>query len=366
MKNNMIEVKKIVNLLLEDKKLYDECGELFKYMGEVRINFSSLKEHNVPWQLTQILEITYSNKINGYDLDLFDVTLAYSTNHLKKELAKSAAWANFEVTFLISKIRKEKRQIDFMDITKIVNIINNHYSYEDDSNKINHFSDKLFSMETQKIYINLLNGTFANNALYFFPLFLYLTEHLIKALKHKHIIRSLIINLYLMKNKLLFAPTISFSYPLFYAFNEYLACLEEIDKNNQKIKDFSKLVFDLLKQSSVVSRAFISSISSINSKLKQLQENKKNKAIRNVNINNLLVRVAIDDKDNEIMAGVATKETLKDLINLLNREEMLVEIGKSKKYKVYLFKEYYSNLAKLNKNKDQKTTKIFILKENLN
>ncbi len=363
----MNNIEKIVKILLKDKKLYEECGALFKYMGEVRINFSSLSEHNVPWQLSQILEIVYSNRLDGMHLNIFDVIVAYSTDYLKDDVSKKAAWANFDATFFISKIRKEKTPLTLEVVEKIIDIIFRNYgivsSKKDFKAKIKNIDTYVFN-----VFRELLNGTFSNNPLYFFPLYLYIIEKLIINIPYKHVVRSVVINLYLMKNKLLFAPTISISYPLYYSLSEYIDLIDELDKDPKKISDFSRLIFDLLKQSSVVSRAFISNYSKINSLLTHMADDKKCKELKHIEPKNIMKLISLND---EILLEVIedtknSKKKVKDVLGLFNSKEMLKEIGQSDEYKVYLFNDYYQTIMKLNKNKSEKTTKIFILRENMN
>lgn len=59
----MINIKKTIDILVEDKKLYTECGGLFKYLIEVKNNIRNIEYHNLSRQLVQTVEIAYSNKL---------------------------------------------------------------------------------------------------------------------------------------------------------------------------------------------------------------------------------------------------------------------------------------------------------------
>lgn len=361
----MTGLKEITTILLKETKLYEECGLIFKYLGEVRINFSSLSHHNIPWQMSQILEIVYSNKLDGYDLNIFDVIIAYSTNYLDDTLAKKAAWMNFDATYYISKLRKNDDGIQLSSFEKIIDIVQKHCDdIKDDYDSKNFL--KHFSEESLSILEKLLNGTYSNNPLYFFPLYLLIIEDALKNIRLKNIIRSILINLYLMKNKLLFAPTLCFSYPLLYSYKEYENLIEEVKKDSKKIVKFSKFIYDILKQSAVVSRAFISDFSKLSTNLQIMCKKEKTKIFENLKINNFLKLISFNE---EILSQIFKQKNnrkSKEIINFFNLNNAIVEIKQTKKLKVYIFKEFYNTIKKLNKNKSEKTTKIFILKENLN
>lgn len=361
----MDKFKKMLNTVVKDKKLYNECGSLFKYMGEVRINFSSLQEHNVPWQMTQILEIIYSNKLDGTDLDFKNTIVAYSTNYLKNNFEKKASWANFEATFFVSKIRRKKECITLSSLAEIVNIIWKNYGLKNKF-EINDFTKNLDSLCNYDIFEKLANGTLTNNPLYFFPIYLYLIEKMIKNLNHKAVIRTIFINLYLMKNKLLFAPSIPFSYPLYQSYGEYINAISDVDENPEKIIQFSEIVFDLLNQSSVVSRAFISNYSKISSSLNNLIDITNKKVINEDNKKVIMKMIPISPRLIDETFENKKDTHARKIFNLLNKHDLLTEISENNKMTIYVFTEYFKTFLKLAKNKTQKTTKIFVLKEKLN
>ncbi|MDE6429396.1 MAG: hypothetical protein K2K18_02680, partial [Malacoplasma sp.] len=128
----MIKIKEMSDILIASDDLYKECGDLFKYLADVRINFSSLKIHNVPWQLSQIIEIISCSKMDKLNLKLNDVIKNYCFNIPENSPSKKAVISSFKAIFLISKLRnnKEKETIDFNDILSIIEIYKKIYKLE--------------------------------------------------------------------------------------------------------------------------------------------------------------------------------------------------------------------------------------------
>lgn len=358
----MKKIFDILNILKKDSSLYQECGSLFRYLGEVRINFSSLEFHNVPWQISQILEIVYSNRMDNLDLNIFGVLISYSSNQLKNSNEKIASWANFNGTFFISKLRKENKNISLKSYEQIIELVQKNYnSYQEFDSK--NFLKNL-TEEELTILPHLLNGDFSNNPLYFFPIYLLIIEDSLKNIKHKNVLRSIFVNMYLMKNKLLFAPTLSFSYPLFYEYDDYIELIEMVREDPERIIDFSRFIFDILKQASVISRAFILDYSKTCQILKRLFS-KNHKELEGFNINKFFELISFDEKILTSYTKGKNPKKSKDIIEFLYKNNLIKDII-VKNAKVYIFKNYLNSIKKLNKNKTQKTTKIFTLKENMN
>ncbi len=351
----MIKIKEMSDILIASNDLYKECGELFKYLADVRINFSSLKAHNVPWQLSQIIEIISASKMDKINLKLNDVIKNYCFNISENSSSKKAVISSFKAIFLISKLRnnKEKENMDFNDVLSIIEIYRKTY-------KLNSININNFSKENINALILLLNGKFSNNPLYFFPIFLILIEKLIENFPFKNSIKSTLINLYLIKNKLLFAPSMCFSYPLQNFYRKYKELLINTIKDSKKIKDFARYTFDLLKQASVVSRAFISDISKIKDKIERLEIAKNKKT------NLFILKSIIFENFSDSKNINNQKEEEKKITEFLLENNLISEIFKFNNNKIYMFNEYLESINKLMNNKKEKTTKIFTLKENLN
>lgn len=351
----MIKIKEMSDILIASNDLYKECGELFKYLADVRINFSSLKAHNVPWQLSQIIEIISASKMDKINLKLNDVIKNYCFNISENSSSKKAVISSFKAIFLISKLRnnKEKENMDFNDVLSIIEIYRKTY-------KLNSININNFSKENINALILLLNGKFSNNPLYFFPIFLILIEKLIENFPFKNSIKSTLINLYLIKNKLLFAPSMCFSYPLQNFYRKYKELLISTIKDSKKIKDFARYTFDLLKQASVVSRAFISDISKIKDKIERLEIAKNKKT------NLFILKSIIFENFSDYKNINNQKEEEKKITEFLLENNLISEIFKFNNNKIYMFNEYLESINKLMNNKKEKTTKIFTLKENLN
>ncbi len=350
----MIKIKEISDILIAADDLYKECGELFKYLADVRINFSSLKAHNVPWQLSQIIEIVASSKMDKINLKLNDVIKNYCFNLSENTLAKKAVISSFKAIFLISKLRnnKEKENIDFDDILSIIEIYRKTF-------KVEQIKPTNLSKENINALVLLLNGKFSNNPLYFFPVFLLLIEKLLESFPFKNSARSTLINLYLIKNKFLFAPSMCFSYPLQNFYKKYKDLLIETIKDSKKIKDFARFTFDILKQASVVSRAFISDLSKIKDKLDRSDFTKSKK------INTLILKSIIFENFDNLKRLNNSEQKEKEITNFLIENNLVSEMLKFQNHKIYMFNEYIESINKLINNKTEKTTKIFTLRENL-
>lgn len=357
----MIKIKEMSNILLNSSSLYDECGNLFKYLAEVRINFSSLKAHNVPWQLSQIVEIISSNKLDKNNLELSDIIINYCYNVESQTIAKKAIVSSFKSIFLITKIRnnKDKELLDKSDLYSIIDIYKKTY-------KVAPIQDTNIDQSDLDLLILLLNGKYSNNPLYFFPIFLLLIEELLKNFTFANSAKSTLINLYLIKNKLLFAPSICFSYPLLNFNKEYKRLLLAVKENHNEIINFSRCVFDLLKQASVVSRAFISDISNIKDKIETLliTSNKKNNFINNKQIIEMLKSIVFELPNGKSSETKVSEKEIK-LTKFLLSNDLITEVAIYKNKTIYMFNNYVESINKLLKNKKEKTTKIFALKENL-
>lgn len=352
----MIKIKEMADVLLKDKKLYEECGNLFKYLAEVRINFSSLEAHNVPWQLSQILEIISSNRLDLNDIELQETIFnyCYNTSYYGKNI-KKAVLCSFKSIFWITKIRNQEN-VTLDDIDKIISIYK-------DTHKVS-FSNKKKNLSEENIefLLSLINGKFSNNPLYFFPLFLILIDEYLKDFTYKYSAISTLTNLYLIKNKLLFAPSICFSYPLLNSLKKYKKQLFITKENPKEISNFANMIFDFLKQASVVSRAFISDYSSIKGKLNTLIERKEITKKDSIKILKSIVFEDYDkiNKDTKI-TKILTKYKLLSKVGLFKSSDTNNETKN-----IYIFDEYMNSLEKLIKNKKEPTTKIFTLRENLN
>ncbi|BAC43927.1 hypothetical protein D8X55_01840 [Malacoplasma penetrans] len=351
----MIKIKEMTDILLKDRQLYKECGDLFKYLAEVRINFSSLEAHNVPWQLSQVLEIISSNKLDHNEIDLEETIFnyCYNTAHYGQN-AKRAVMCSFKSIFWITKIRNQE-SIGLKDIDKIIEIFK-------DTHKVASIKKNDLSGEDIDFLLSLINGKFSNNPLYFFPLFLLLIEEYLKNFPYNNSVISTLTNLYLIKNKLLFAPSICFSYPLLNNWRKYKKLLLITKENPKEISNFSIFVFDLLKQASVVSRAFISDYSSIKNGLSTLIDNK---VISKKDFIRILKSIVFEEYEK------SNKET--ETAKVLIKHKLVTKVGhlkpsteKEVPKDIYMFNEYMSSLQKLINNKKEPTTKLFTLKENLN
>ncbi|MDE5841923.1 MAG: hypothetical protein K2H11_03005, partial [Malacoplasma sp.] len=172
--------------------------------------------------------------------------------------------------------------------------------------------------------------------------------------------RSTLINLYLIKNKFLFAPSMCFIYPLQNFKKKYKDLLIQTIKDSKKIKEFSRFVFDILKQASVVSRAFISDLSKVKDKIDRLEFSKNKK------INTLILKSIIFEDFSLLKRLNNSQQTEKEITFFLVENKLVSEVLKYKNHKIYMFNEYIESIDKLIKNKTEKTTKIFTLRENLN
>lgn len=395
---NSTKTDQMVKLMLDSKTLNKECKELYKYFYEVFTNFGVYGEYKMHWRISHNLEIVYSNKIEGIDLNIFKIMMIYSydmcqkhdidledmSNYLEKncKIERSSIYSyllNKLAVGFISSVSNEKKTkgkpISFVKtFVKLLETIQENcfseklYDYERIVNSIDEWSKQKMD--------KLLNGDFSNNPLYFFPLYLIKIENIIKNLKFKNILRSVLINFYLMVNKLLYTPTLCFSYPLLYSLPQYIELVDEVNANESKIIDFCLFVFDLLKQSAVISRAMVLDFSKIRDKVEYVAENNP-KIFKDVDLNLFLESITLDkfildsnsryiDKHTKQQKALIKKG--EKIINLLNEGGLLTPICTSDENDntIFVFKEFANSVKKLNKNKSEKTTKIFILKENLN
>ncbi|MCF0217628.1 MAG: hypothetical protein HUJ42_01095 [Malacoplasma sp.] len=339
------------------KELYDECGELYQYLRQVRDNFLNLKQfHNVPWQLSQIVELMSASKLDKMPLNFEEIMINYAFNVKPKTNATKAVVSSFKTIFYITKVcnNKEFENKENEIVLEMINLYLRTYQQKP-IKTINLIKD-------DKKYLQLLiSGNFSNNPLYFFTIYLFLIERLIRTEKQKNAIRSGFINLYLIKNKLLFAPSICFSYPLLTFYLNYKNVYEKVISDNESIVEFSRFVFDLINQASVVSRAFITDINKIKDKLDQIIKNEaKENAILKKQFEYILKSIIFifdaDKKSNN-------KEN--QIIECLNQHNLVSQVSTYENKKIYMFNEYITSINKLLENKNEKTTKIFSLKEKM-
>lgn len=357
----MINIKNAINVLIEDNKLYAECGELFKYLIEVKTNIRNIEYHNLSWQLAQAVDITYSKKLLDGNLNIFDVIAAYSTSNLKGTIAKKYIKTIFEVTIMVSDYRRNNQELKLDIIDSIRCNLWLKFSKKN-VNKID-WEKLLINQQNIKTYQSLLNGTSSNSPLYFLPIFIYMTWCLLKDDKYFWVILSTLINLYLMKNQLIFAPTLPWNYPLIYLQSDFIDTLKEIETNIMAIKKLSKMVFDIIKQASVIIRAFVSKSTLLVSDLEnKIEKNKIIKNLSNSEYKDLLKVLAFDKKTFEKITK--TKDSQK-IIDELEKLNLIKIINNENNNKVYMFKDFFDSIRKLDRNKSEKTTKIFILNENL-
>ena len=356
----MINIKKRIDILVEDKKLYTECGELFKYLIEVKNNIRNIEYHNLSWQLAQAVEIAYSSKLIDNNLNIFDVITAYSTTNLKGTKTKKIIKTIFETTILASDYRRSNKEIKL----EVIDLIRQNIWIKLSKKNIGKIEwNKIFNSHSLKTYESLLNGTSSNSPLYFLPIFIYLTWYVLKNDKYFWLILSTLVNLYLMKNQLIFAPTLPWSYPLLYLQNDFVQLLNELESNLMAIKKISKMVFDIIKQASVIIRAFVSKSTLLVSEIEnKIERNKTIKILSNSEYQNLLKVLSFDKKFFEKIISVNESEKIIAEFEKLN---LIKIINKENNNPVYMFKEFFNSIKKLDKNKSEKTTKIFILNEKL-
>lgn len=390
----MNKIDDLVKIMLNNKELNQECKSLYKYFYDVFANYEVHKDYNLHFRIPQVVEIVYSNKLEGIDLNIYNCLIAYSIRNFSqkvisylddkckmKEVDFYSCGTNFLLQGFISKICEDKKhyRIDTFSsiLVKFLHIIEENYkncSYDIDA------IYESINMDLELKLNKLLNGNFSNNPLYFFPLFLLLVENIIKPLKYKHIVRSAMINLYLLVNKLLFSPTLSLSYPLLYSLPEYINLIDEVNINKNKIIDFSKFIYDLLKQAAVISRATIQDFSNITNKLENLIQKYPKIFKDDITLKCFFCSTIFEENlILDIICSTSLKELNKEdiknnkkrinkVFEILKEYDMLTKIWGTDKNKInlYIFKHFHETLKKLNKNKTDKTTKIFILNENLN
>lgn len=356
----MINIRRAIDNLLEDNKLYAECGELFKYLIEVKTNIRNIEYHNLSWQLAQAVDITYSKKLLDDNLNIFDVIAAYSTSNLKGTKTKKYIKTFFEVTIMASDYRRNNPELKL----EIIDFIRQNLWLKLSKKNVKKLEwEKLLNQQNLKTYQSLLNGTSSNSPLYFLPIFVYMTWCILKEDKYFWIILDVLVNLYLMKNQLIFAPTLPWSYPLVYLQSDFSHTLYELESNSIAIKKLSKMIFDIIKQSSVIIRAFVSKSTLLVSDLEnKIEKNKVMKNLSNSEYKDLLKVLAFDKKIFEKITK--TKETEK-IISELEKLNLIKIINNENNNSVYMFKDFFDSIKKLDRNKSEKTTKIFILNENL-
>lgn len=356
----MVNIKKAIDALIEDNKLYAECGDLFKYLIEVKTNIRNIDYHNLSWQLAQAVDITYSKKMLGGNLNIFDVIASYSTSNLKGTATKKYIKTIFEITIMASDYRRSNKELKI----EIIDFIRQNLWLKLSKKNVKKIEwEKLLNQQNLKTYQALLNGTSSNSPLYFLPIFVYMTWYILKDDKYFWIILSTLVNLYLMKNQLIFAPTLPWNYPLVYLQSDFIHTLNEIESNTLAIKKLAKMIFDIIKQASVIIRAFVSKSTLLISDLEnKIEKNKVIKNLANNEYKNLLKVLSFDKK---IFEKITKSKETEKIINELEKLNLIKIINNENNNNVYMFKDFFNSIKKLDRNKSEKTTKIFILNENL-
>lgn len=349
--------------LLSDKQLYSVCGSLFTYLTELRINFSSIEYHHLAWQLSHVIEIVYSNKLMNINLNIFDVIKQYSYGQTVINKTREHIDAHVLAILFTTDVRKKSEKIPPTIVDDIREFFYTSPAYE--TSKKPYKSIEIPELEKKK-YETLLNGTNTNNPLFFVGVFLYLMESILKNDDLLHSQRSINLNLYLIKNRLTFSPTLCISYPLFYNIKSYEKALKSLDDDDTKISAFTEIIFDLIKQSAVVNRALISNVVYDYSNFKNFL-NKKNKAtklLKSLQYNNLFKAPALDVKVICKRLKIKSEEDAKTILDALVNENLLVSISKDNDF--FMWKQTYHSIKKLDINKKQSTMEIFRLKEDTN
>ena len=357
-------IKQMTNMLIDDQELYDECGKVFTYLKELKINFISIEYHDLAWQYSQIIEIVYSNKLENIELDIFDVILEFSNYVKSNKRIKDLIEINFNGTILLSKYRNNDLEIKYSIINELYKNIKESNVY---SEHFKSYSLETTANESQKIiFEKLINTSYSNNSLYFSGLFLFLFTKFNKNYPLLNISRSVLINLYLMKSKLLFAPTLCFSYPMYNYQKKFLNTLNKLEKNPHEITEFSRVIFDFIKQAAIVNRAFVNrAILAFNSIEELIEKNKNLKFLKNKPINKLFEITSFNYKDVIEKLNVKDKNQANTFISELEKNNIIINISKEENKKIFMFKQFYVAIKKLDKNKKQATSEIFILRENL-
>lgn len=360
-------IKKITNILVEDKKLYEECGKVFTYLNELKINFSNIEYHNIAWQYSQVIEIVYSNKLENIDLNIFDVIVGFADETKVSSKVKGAIAANFDTTIDVSNYRKNNELIKFEIIDIIWNKIKSEpiYSKIAKSNNIMREANILSDYE-KNVFEKLLNSTYSNNGLYFIGFFMYLFMKFNQKNKLVSIVRSIMTNLYLMKTKLLFAPTLCISYPLYHNNNDFYYKFYQLVDDPYEIITFTRTMFDIVKQSAIINRAFVNKAIITFSNLEELiSKNKILKELKQYPYTNLFKVLAFNEKSFADLLNIKQKTKIKEFVEELLKQKMIVNISNKKEYQMYMFKDLFMAIKKLDRNKTQSTSEIFKLKEDL-
>lgn len=357
-------IQKMTKILVDDKKLYDESGKVFTYLNQLKVNFNNISYHNIAWQYSQIIEIVYSNKLEGINLNIFDVIIEFTLDNSTFPKIRDIIKANFNTTIYVSNFRKNNDEIPY---ALFENILKKIYSYKNYSSQIseNEIISKA-TLDEKEVIEKLINSKYSNNDLYFVGLFLYLYSKVNKKAPFLSIARSVVLNLYLMKAKLLFAPTLCISYPLYHNKNNYNYLLEEINDDPKEITEFTRVTLDIIKQAAIINRAFVNKVIIINSSLEELNEkNKFFKSIKNKNIFKLLKFLCFDKKIVYQCLEIDDVDLVEQVINEMLKQKLIVNISNNEDKKVYMFKELFLAIKKLNRNKSQATSEIFILREDV-
>lgn len=361
-------IKKITDILIENKELYDECGIVFTYLNELKINFSNIEYHNIAWQYSQALEIVYSNKLENIDLNIFDVIKGFANDTYATTRMKQLIAANFETTIFVSDYRKNNPKLTYKLFELVLNKIYKYPCYKkfDQSNKNIIRESNIISNYEKEVFEKLINSTYSNNGLYFVGFFIFLYTKYNKNTPLLNVVRSILINLYLMKTKLLFAPTLCISYPLYYNYPKFNYLFQEANDDAKEIIEFTRAIFDLIKQAAIINRAFVNKANVAYSILEELiNRNRVLKQIKDKPYKNLFKILAFDLnmlKNNLQLEDIKTAQIILDEFI---KQKIVVNISNNEKQKVYMFKELFNSIKKLDKNKNQSTAQIFQLKENL-
>lgn len=360
-------IKKITNILVEDKKLYEECGKVFTYLNELKINFSNIEYHNIAWQYSQVVEIVYSNKLENIDLNIFDVIVGFADESKVPAKLKGIISANFDTTINVSNYRKNNETLKF----EIMNIIwekiqsEPYYSKIAKNNNIVREAN-VVSEHEKNVFEKLINSTYSNNGLYFIGFFMFLFMKFNQKNKLVSIVRSIMTNLYLMKTKLLFAPTLCISYPLYHNSNDFHYKFYQLLDDPYEIINFTRAMFDIVKQAAIINRAFVNKAIIAFSNLEELiSKNKIIKELKNYPYTNLFKVLAFNEKSFSHLLNIKQKNKSKEFIEELLKQKMIVNISNKEEYKMFMFKDLFMAIKKLDRNKTQSTAEIFKLKEDL-
>ncbi|EGZ31005.1 Fic family protein [Malacoplasma iowae] len=349
--------------LINNKQLYSICGELFTYLTELRINYSSIDYHHLAWHLSHIIEIVYSNKLVNVDLNIFDVIKQYTNGQESINDTEKYIDANLITTIVASDIRKNNEKISYKTIDEIREWLYKSEAYKIKKQKYNKNEYLLLDL---KKYEALINGTSTNNPLFFIGIFLYNIETLLEKDSLLPIERSIHLNLYLMKNKLSFSPTLCISYPLLYNLKNYENALKKLLVDDSQISAFSEIIFDLIKQSAVINRALISNVIYDFSNFKNFlnKRNKVAKMLKNLPYMNLFKVASLSVNVIDKVLKIKNLKESKLILDTLIEQNLLASISSKNDY--FMWKQTYHSIKKLDRNKSQSTMEIFKLKEDTN